>query len=47
MKSTGQSSYDKEKLEDGKAKLSAASPLSVSGAATEPELKQKKQTLRR
>lgn len=37
------SSYDKEKLEDRKAKLSGGVAVIRVGAATEPELKQKKQ----
>ena len=37
------SSYDKEKLEERKAKLSGGVAVISVGAATEPELKQKKQ----
>ncbi len=38
------SSYDKEKLEERKAKLSGGVAVIRVGAATEPEMKQKKQT---
>jgi len=41
--STTKSSYDKEKLEERKAKLSGGVAVIRVGAATEPELKQKKQ----
>lgn len=40
---TSTSSYDKEKLEERKAKLSGGVAMIRVGAATEPELKQKKQ----
>lgn len=41
--SSASSSYDKEKLEERKAKLSGGVAVIRVGAATEPELKQKKQ----
>jgi chaperonin GroEL len=41
---TTKSSYDKEKLEERKAKISGGVAVIKVGAATEPELKQKKQT---